>query len=201
MKKQRKNEIGITLVALIVTIIILLVLAGISITILNHTELLKNVKQAKDTTENAQKEENETLSKYNNKIDEIVSSATRDDNSGKGKILWKNNDITQEFPAQTITINDSLNNYDYIKIFYKTNNVSNVSNPTVDNKTFSTECLVINNGIQHWQQVGICLDGQGILYIIELLMEKKIRLLLKVLIHQVAVPITYYITRLCFHII
>ena len=45
MKKQRKNEIGITLVALIVTIIILLVLAGISITILNHTGLLKNVKQ------------------------------------------------------------------------------------------------------------------------------------------------------------
>ena len=97
MKKQRKNEIGITLVALIVTIIILLVLAGISITILNHTELLKNVKQAKDTTENAQKEENETLSKYNNKIDEIVSSATRDDNSGKGKILWKNNVLHKNF--------------------------------------------------------------------------------------------------------
>ena len=76
MKKQSKNEIGITLVALIVTIIILLILAGISITILNHTELLKNVKQAKDTTENAQKEENETLSKYNNKIYEIVNGAT-----------------------------------------------------------------------------------------------------------------------------
>ena len=147
MKKQRKNEIGITLVALVITIIILLILAGIAILILNHTGLLKNVKQAKDTTENAQKEENETLSKYNNKIYEIVNGATRDDNSGKGNILWKNNDITQEFPAQTITINDSLNNYDYIKIFYKTNNVSNSSNPTVDNKTFSTECLVINNGI------------------------------------------------------
>ena len=64
MKKQRKNEIGITLVALIVTIIILLVLAGISITILNHTGLLKNVKQAKDTTENAQKEENKILDNY-----------------------------------------------------------------------------------------------------------------------------------------
>ena len=147
MKKQRKNEIGITLVALIVTIIILLILAGISIQGLTQTGLFEKANQSKRTTENSQEEENETLSKYNNKIYEIVNGATRDDNSGKGKILWKNNDITQEFPAQTITINDSLNNYDYIKIFYKTNNVSNVSNPTVDNKTFSTECLVINNGI------------------------------------------------------
>ena len=42
MKKQMKNEMGITLVALVITIIILLILAGISIIALIQTNLFQN---------------------------------------------------------------------------------------------------------------------------------------------------------------
>ena len=81
MKKQMKNEIGITLVALIVTIIILLILAGISIQGLTQTGLFENAKQAKKTTENSQEKENIILGSYENKINEIVDSSTRENNS------------------------------------------------------------------------------------------------------------------------
>ena len=63
-----KNEVGITLVALIVTIIILLILAGISIQGLTQTGLFENAKQAKNATENAQNTENMALAEYQDKI-------------------------------------------------------------------------------------------------------------------------------------
>ena len=53
MEKTRKNK-GITLVALVITIIILLILAGVSITALTKSDLLKNAKTTKNATENAQ---------------------------------------------------------------------------------------------------------------------------------------------------
>ena len=46
MKKKRNN--GITLVALVITIIILLILAGISIQAISNTGLFANAKRAKD---------------------------------------------------------------------------------------------------------------------------------------------------------
>ena len=64
---MKKNS-GITLVALVITIIILLILAGISIQALTQTNLFNQAKQAKNATENSQKEENKILSEY---IDEM----------------------------------------------------------------------------------------------------------------------------------
>ena len=69
-----KNEVGITLVALIVTIIILLILAGVGITALTQTGLFEKAKEAKKITENAQTTENIVLGSYENKIDEITGS-------------------------------------------------------------------------------------------------------------------------------
>ena len=52
-----KNSKAITLVALVITIVILLILAGISIQALIQTNLFNQAKLAKNATENAQKEE------------------------------------------------------------------------------------------------------------------------------------------------
>lgn len=71
---REKNIKGITLVALVLTIIILLILAGVAITTLTQTGLFENAKQAKNKTENAQIEENTILGSYENKINEIVGS-------------------------------------------------------------------------------------------------------------------------------
>ena len=58
---REKNIKGITLVALVVTIIILLILAGVAIATLTQTGLFESAKQAKNKTENAQIEENTIL--------------------------------------------------------------------------------------------------------------------------------------------
>ena len=54
MKKELKKQNGITLVALIVTIIILLILAGISISALTQTGLFGRAKQAEQKSREAQ---------------------------------------------------------------------------------------------------------------------------------------------------
>ena len=78
---QKKNEEGITLVVFIFIIIILLILAGISIQGLTQTGLFEKANQAKKEIENSQEEENIILESYENKIDEIVDSSTRENNS------------------------------------------------------------------------------------------------------------------------
>ena len=76
-ENKKKNIKGITLVALVVTIIILLILAGISISVLTQTGLFEKAKLAKKKQENAQIKENETLGDYENEIGEYVKKSTR----------------------------------------------------------------------------------------------------------------------------
>lgn len=60
MKKQN----GITLVALVITIIILLILAGISIASLSGSGLFDKARQAENASKNAAAVENNTLQEY-----------------------------------------------------------------------------------------------------------------------------------------
>ena len=57
MKKYFENRKGITLVALVITIIILLILATISIQSLTNTGLFKNAEKARELTEEKTAEE------------------------------------------------------------------------------------------------------------------------------------------------
>lgn len=69
-----KEQKGITLVALVITIIILLILAGISIATLGGDNgLFNRAKQAKNNTLDAQNAENKALDSYNNAIDEALN--------------------------------------------------------------------------------------------------------------------------------
>ena len=68
MFKRYKSTKGITLVALVITIIILLILAGISISTLTNTGIFEKAKEAKQKSENAQKEEDRLISEYKKEI-------------------------------------------------------------------------------------------------------------------------------------
>lgn len=78
---MKKNK-GITLVALVITIIILLILAGISIMTLTQTGVFDKVNLAKQKSEEAQKLENSILEDYENKI-EISSNGSREVSNSK----------------------------------------------------------------------------------------------------------------------
>ena len=70
LKGTLNNKKGITLVALVVTIIILLILAGISIASLIEKGLFEKAKEARERTLEEQNNENEKLESYINIIDE-----------------------------------------------------------------------------------------------------------------------------------
>ena len=75
MKKTFKNSKGITLVALVITIIILLILAGISISALTNTGIFQKAKDAKQKSEDAALDQNTKLDEYENEIDKYIPKA------------------------------------------------------------------------------------------------------------------------------
>lgn len=69
----RKENKGITLVALVITIIILLILAGISISALTNTGIFEKAKDAKEKSEVAEKQQSETLDGYEKELNKYTS--------------------------------------------------------------------------------------------------------------------------------
>ena len=69
---REKNK-GITLVALVITIVILLILAGISISTLTNTGIFQKAKDAKKASENAEKEQRETLGEYEKELNKYTA--------------------------------------------------------------------------------------------------------------------------------
>ena len=68
MKSKFKNAKGITLVALVITIIILLILAGISISALTNTGIFGKAKEAKQKSDEAALDQNTKLDEYESEI-------------------------------------------------------------------------------------------------------------------------------------
>ena len=68
---KNKNK-GITLVALVITIIILLILAGISISALTNTGIFQKAKDAKQKSADAELDQNTKLDEYENEIDNYL---------------------------------------------------------------------------------------------------------------------------------
>ena len=94
-KMGKTNEKGITLIALVITIIVLLILAGVSIAMLTgNNGILTQAQRAKNETENAQEVEEERLNEYKNTINNWVNGGTS---------------TTPKFDANTLTIGDAIN--------------------------------------------------------------------------------------------
>ena len=81
--KYTKGKRGITLIALVITIIILLILSGITISSLTNTGLFENAKEAKNRTENAQKQEQDLLNQYEEELNRYTNSDSNSRWDGK----------------------------------------------------------------------------------------------------------------------
>lgn len=116
MKNGDKQK-GITLVALVITIIILLILAGITISTIMQTGLFKNTKLAKEKHENAERIENFTLSEYSNEVNKYVNNSYRDSSIGNLELL-----VETSISNNSIKI-DNINNYKILTMnFYDVGN-------------------------------------------------------------------------------
>ena len=71
-----KKQSGITLVTLVITIIILLILASITISSLTNTGLFEKSKEAGDKTQNAAENQAKTLNEYEDELNKYISGTT-----------------------------------------------------------------------------------------------------------------------------
>ena len=85
MFKKYKSIKGITLVALVITIIILLILAGITISSLTNTGIFGRAKEAKEKTQQAQRNEQDILGQYMDELNKQSSDEKFEKTKGVNK--------------------------------------------------------------------------------------------------------------------
>ena len=85
LSKKSKNDNGITLVALVISIIILLILATISIQSLTNTGLFAKAQEAKEKTKNATENQARTLNEYEDELNKYISE-TKQETDWTGKV-------------------------------------------------------------------------------------------------------------------
>ena len=113
---MRKNN-GITLIALVITIVVLIILASVAITLsLGDNGVFKKAAKAKEDTLVAQNEEAVELAKTTNSIDEITSSSR---NAASKTVLFDtvtSATTTTSGIAKDVALNDDIKKYNYLVI-------------------------------------------------------------------------------------
>jgi len=92
---KSKESKGITLVALVITIIILLILAGISISSLTNTGIFEKAKEAKNKSENAESEQNKKLDEFEKEIDKYLPDGN-DETKKDDDDSWQDLSVTDK---------------------------------------------------------------------------------------------------------
>ena len=119
MNNTKEKSEGITLIALVITIIILLVLAGITIAQLTGNGLFNKTIQTKEKYQDSEKAEQNTLNEYGEYIDNGENYKDDLDEKNKDKDIYKNNmvflehfdDIKYKFGNAAVYINDTYISY------------------------------------------------------------------------------------------
>ena len=106
MKEKNLKERGITLIALVITIIVLLILAGVTLNIVLHTGIIDNSQKAVDTYQAKAEDEVKQLDELTLKIQ--TQFGILDNTEGKEN--------------QTITGGESKYNNPIIPVGFKTSN-------------------------------------------------------------------------------
>ena len=99
-EKKRQANKGITLIALVVTIVVLIILATVSInTVLGDNGIISRAQKARDSYSNSQKSEDEQMAVLANEMAQYDT-----DNSGSGGTTKPEEGITATVEGKTVTI-------------------------------------------------------------------------------------------------
>ena len=139
--QKEKNAKGITLVALVVTIIILLILAGITISSLTNTGLFAKAKEARDKTQNAAENQAKTLNEYEDELNKYISGTPEKtkklaDEVKVGDYVKYTPDTLNDEALATLKTN--LNTY--------SGNSSSTVNPAIKRDNLNWRVLDVQNG-------------------------------------------------------
>lgn len=106
--KRTNNEKGITLVALVITVVVLLIIAGVAVTTINNTEIIGKTNSAADMFNKAQANESTNLIGYEDLVDEY-------DGESNGSIVKTRTFYVDgvEFKAESTNGYFSMGKYEY----------------------------------------------------------------------------------------
>ena len=108
MNSRRKNNKGITLIALVITIIVLLILAGVTIAALSGDNgILKRATEAKEQTNQKNDEETEKIGGYESTIDQYVDGNGGGSGGGTGT-NFTNVNTSDSNPAGAVPANSTV---------------------------------------------------------------------------------------------
>ena len=117
MRKQKlKENKGITLIAMVITIIVLLILAGVSIAMLTgENGILTQAKRAKEETERAQEEEENILNSYEDYLSQATNGGYVESKGVNAPVLKDGMElVTYNEETKNWETNNSSSAYDYI---------------------------------------------------------------------------------------
>ena len=151
-KQERRDEKGITLVALVVTIIVLIILAGVTLNIvLDNDGIINKAKQAADDYENAQKEEQELLGQIEKYLNPpipdgyVASSVPGENIVSSGLVIYEGDEpVTEENHEESML---NRNQYVWIPVddinsmvMCSSNTGDSICNLVYDEETNTLEC-------------------------------------------------------------
>lgn len=155
MIKNKKKRSGITLIALVVTVVVLLILAGVSINlVLGDNGIVNKAQEAEKISRTAGKKEKIEFILDDYKIQKEIEKISLEDYLKNNKILYdkneENNNITVEYEGSSYTINRDNYEITDIKEVEKKQEVSLVESVTSDN--YGDDVIGYEaNGISEWQ--------------------------------------------------
>ncbi len=138
--KKTNGQKGITLVALVITIVILLILATISIQSLTNTGLFAKAQEAKEKTKNATENQAKTLNEYEDELNKYVSETTQTQKlADKVKVGDYVEYTPDELSNESLTtLKTNLNTY--------SGNSNSTVNPAIKRDDLNWRVLDIQNG-------------------------------------------------------
>ena len=141
--RANKNK-GITLIALVITIIILLILAGISISALTQTGIFGKAKQAEQKSKEAEQNQTMTLGTYENEINEYLGENPGvEQNKPSGEKLVANNIGKVLSTTENIELEDINRNKIVVPAGFKI-----ISDSTTENATTVDKGIVIEDATE-----------------------------------------------------
>ena len=165
---MKNNQKGITLVALVITIIILLILAGISISALTGSGLLAKAQDAEKKYDNAQAEESKTLLGYESLIDEYVTGVkkiTDTDDTKPSQAMPEEATVIENNPSKGIVIVDKKGNeWTWVEVpkttvFTTAQNATDYDNIKADLIAYATEYRESGYTDEWYDYCGTTYDG------------------------------------------
>ena len=175
MKKEIKNkqERGITLIALVVTIVVLLILAGVSISlVINNNGVISKAKDARDKYAEAQTNDEKQLEETSDWIDEMEKGIKKVDGvpipegfvyvggtKDSGLVISDNSDVDKEKYKGQTTVGTDLQGNQFVWIpveniadYKRTAYSPNVATGTIDSTTNSEQIKVNGQYIYYFKE-------------------------------------------------